>query len=106
MTGHRRQLSWYVSCCTKTPAYVPARIRAAMTWGEGDNWTLEADVAGGSYDFKFVVQREGASADESDWEAGANRSLFVSVHTLDLQSVDLKLCLLRHVQFPRKPALG
>lgn len=48
-----------------------------MTWGEGDNWTLEADMAGGSYDFKFVVQREGASADDSDWEAGANRSLFV-----------------------------
>jgi hypothetical protein len=49
-----------------------------MTWGDGDNWTLEVDIPGGSYDFKFVVQREGGSRDDSDWEAGANRSLFVS----------------------------
>jgi hypothetical protein len=49
-----------------------------MNWGDGDNWTLEVDIPGGSYDFKFVVQREGAFADDSDWEAGANRSLFVS----------------------------
>ena len=49
-----------------------------MAWGDGDNWTLEVDIPGGSYDFKFVVLREGGSRDDSDWEAGANRSLFVS----------------------------
>lgn len=49
-----------------------------MAWGDGDHWTLEIDIPGGSYDFKFVVLREGGSRDDSDWEAGANRSLFVS----------------------------
>lgn len=54
-------------------------LPAAMAWGDGDNWTLEADMLGGCYDFKFVVVREGATADDSEWEAGANRSLFVSI---------------------------
>ncbi len=51
---------------------------AALHWSEGDVWVLELDLEGGSYDFKFVVQREGGTRDDSDWEAGANRSLFVS----------------------------
>ena len=49
-----------------------------MRWGEGDNWSLDLDMPGGSYDFKFVVQSDITAAEASEWEAGANRFLFVS----------------------------
>ena len=52
--------------------------RAAMRWGEGDNWSLDLDMPGGSYDFKFVVQCDSSVAEASEWEAGANRFTFVS----------------------------
>lgn len=67
-----------LSALPDTPA---APCCAAMQWGEGNSWVLESDIAGGSYDFKFVVQHEGATSDESEWEAGANRSVFVRLLT-------------------------
>lgn len=48
-----------------------------MVWGEGDCWRVELDLPAGTYDFKFVVQRNTGPDEDADWEAGSNRSLLV-----------------------------
>ena len=51
-----------------------------MVWSPGDTWTLETELPGGEYDFKFVVQRQDGSVGE--WEPGANRTITVRSHAL------------------------
>ena len=55
----------------------------AMTWSEGDNWsvTLAAPI-GETYEYKFVV---GWNSGERTWENGENRSITISqTETLNL----------------------
>ncbi|KAK9835486.1 hypothetical protein WJX74_001225 [Apatococcus lobatus] len=45
----------------------------AMEWSEGDNWTLQLDLAPGAYDFKCVVARPDGSI--AAWEPGSDRHI-------------------------------
>ena len=46
-----------------------------MDWSEGDNWTLQLDLAPGAYDFKCVVARPDGTI--AAWEPGTDRHIEV-----------------------------
>ena len=47
----------------------------AMTWGEGDEWTLELPLPAGDYSFKFVAYNQATGA--CRWEGGDDRTITV-----------------------------
>lgn len=46
-----------------------------MTWGEGDEWTLELPLSAGEYNFKFVACNQATG--ECRWEGGGDRTITV-----------------------------
>lgn len=49
--------------------------RAGMTWAEGDEWSVELELAPGPHEFKLVVVGPDGAA--SEWEPGSNRQVVV-----------------------------
>lgn len=62
-----------IGCCVRRLLHTGPST--AMTWGQGDEWTLELPLEAGDYSFKFVACN--TATGECRWEGGGDRTITV-----------------------------